>query len=200
MPSVISEIWNCYLDRTIDRIIIKGKYEKEKAVNELSLLKERTQGNPFPKGEETDFEYIFNSLNYFVKFDVHHYDNKSTNLINIPITEFSIEIPFLTLLMDWLGDGHSNYSSLYIMEFLQDAYNKFFHQELVDSHAKIIADYYFDTNVRVEMQSFGLIKGNSISREVTSKIFRFRYWLGYYKIIELVLTKELFNRESKKPS
>lgn len=200
LTSVISEIWHCYLERNIDKAILKEKYEKEKLLNELLQLKEKNQGTPFSNGEEKDFEYIFNHLNNVTTFEVGLYKKNENHLISLPIKKFNASIPFLTLLMDWMGEGHVSYHDIELCSYFSRRFVEFYEKDYEEYDIKSHNVFGFEKNPLVEMQSFGLLKGISINRELTSKMYRFRYWLGYYNKITQSISKEEFLIAEKLPN
>lgn len=70
LPTVVSEIWRSYLERTISTAIQSEKVKRLQAELELEKNKQLTQSKIFSDAEDADFTYIWDSLNRFVEIDV----------------------------------------------------------------------------------------------------------------------------------
>lgn len=198
LPSVVAEIWHSYLERTIKIAVAQEKNKRLELELELNRQKENSEGSPFTLSEETDFKYIYNFLNNPVKLNFKLFEKR--DVLPSEIGRASFLVAYLDLIIFCLRTGY-NFFEWYvfacdIVNFLKDQglpkksqFERYY--SLTD---EIASDFI------IRLRTFGLIRQVQIidthdrskrKDELTDKIYKFHYWLGYHALLPENLRLEL---------
>ena len=187
LPRIVAEIWRGFLERSISIAVSNEKVQKLETELELEKIKKKLSDGIFSTSEESDFSYIWKALDktksaaFVVWGDV---ENKKS------------------------GDLFVNLQSL--IPFLGDVFSLRYHQGLlfqiidrytIDDLQEVLHEAEFD--IGDELLLFGLVQRQEFPRsyhpkdelqspfdtgtvsflKFTEKMDRFKYWLGYKKLL-----------------
>lgn len=186
LPSVVAEIWQSYLERTVRQAILKERVEKQEIEKKYIELKNRTKATPFSKAQIQDFQYIYDALNLKVQYSVSAIIHEGTISFRNSIEsafEYDVSVDFLPILIGYVKSGHSNYSEERFGNFLGKLSRDKFKSELPDN-ATLHATQP-QPNLSTELLTLGLMKtsSNYYGNPFNAKIYKFIYWLGYNKLL-----------------
>ena len=197
LPTVISEIWRSYLERTVAQAT---KDEKIKRL-ELELKAEQNkEAGVFTESENKDFAFIKKSLDYDKLTGC-----SITDKVTEKVTKIKLNLNLLSLLTRISRRGNHSYNNRMASSTLR-IYLK--NETVIDSSVlQYTYSDFTDIDICQELLMFGLVEreestdeikiGRSSIRNIrfvfTPKLERFKYWLAYnnclpegilYKIIE----------------
>jgi hypothetical protein len=209
LPTVVSEIWRSYLERTIATAIQSEKIKRLQAELELEKTKQLTQAKIFSDAEDADFKYIWASLDRFVEIEViefriekpkieedgnivvvggSHLDDKK-----IPVKTHTLKI-HLGKLVALLTEADKNiflYNTL--SYFIDNEIAKMDHLQTIKGHPEHILSLGRLPKIIDDLLMYGLVDTmyipsksnflNSTTYTYGGKIQRFRYWLSYNNLL-----------------
>lgn len=196
LPSIVSEIWRSFMERTVNVATLNEKNKRLEFELEVNKLKEHNQINVFSANEESEFKHIFKKLNrnLEVSFNLFQANEKS---INEMVGKDIIEINLLQTIFFCLEQGYYEFKIRYFEHEVRRFLGKAgFPESDADKKRTYSSPEPFEDNIEHELLVFGLTKigsRESLGRqektnEFTDKIYRFKYWLEYNKLIR---TKDL---------
>lgn len=187
LPSVIAEIWQSYVERVVNTVTIKEKYEKKGLEDKYKKLIAKTLASPFTKSQEKDFEYIKTLLNDDILVTIRTTQcedqpgNEWSSLLERPKTDETYSCAFLQLIYRYVSDGHDVY--------FEEKFHSFIRQLLpaILFETKEVAEeknvHKIGPNFITKLRIVGLTKRSSDERDsFSTKMYNFIHWLGYNKL------------------
>jgi hypothetical protein len=196
LPSVIANIWQNYLRKTVSTAILNERYKITQLELELEKRKNQDVGI-FSQNENTEFEYLSNVFNDNVRAEINIYiPNEENAYPSKPNSTRTIGINSLSLVIaaSELNDFDKSDVFAIAQEACNNQLNSLYpngrehpnHYELVGGYENVR-----DFGLAQKMVLFGLLE--TVSQKVhngdytstyytnifTSKIHRFRFWLSF---------------------
>ncbi len=189
LPSVVANIWQNYLKKTIATAILNERYKITQLELEIEKRKNQDVGI-FSQNENTEFEYLYKVFNENIKVEVKTYIPDDDNSYrNEPDIIYIAEINLLSLIVkaSELADFTDVFSL--IQEACETQVNSLY-PNTKDHPNKYEFDGNFDLSQKALL--YGLIEkvSQTIGRgenytstlthsNFTAKIHRFKFWLSY---------------------
>lgn len=186
LPSVIAEIWQSYVERVVNTVTIKEKYEKKNLEEKYKKLIAKTHASPFTKSQEKDFEYIKTLLSENILVTIRatlpedHSENEWRALLKQAKTDEIYSCTFLDLIYKYVNDGHDVYFQQKFHSFINQLLPKTLFKTKEKGEKKEI--YEIKPNFIARLRITGLTKNSSDGIDsFSTKMYNFIRWLGYNK-------------------
>ena len=200
LPIVVSEVWRSYLERTVSLAIKDEKLKRVEAELELEKLKSQTDG-VFSKPENTEFIYIYDSLNIKQKVTLHREAHDDEGRSQTFEWKFNLDSLSVIALVGDIMD--SEYKARFLTKAIIQAAikQKPILGEFYSTRIKTFLDikdallsYGFLERVTYSKWLDDITPGSDHKFELTKKYFRFRYWLAYNNKLPKEIIVEIDNR------
>jgi len=192
LPTVISEIWRSYLERTVTTAILQEKNRRLELEVELKQLQEQRESSVFTATEEHEFQYLFKKLSTKITGSfpvVEKRDGTEVNVGNVDVT-----VSALRVLLDFIQFGYLNFSYSLLEFILRSAIQNLNFPEHPEARATYGGeiDDQRARDLSTELRTYGLTQAVRIQQhdrwevlhEFTDKMYRFKYWLDYENLIK----------------
>lgn len=185
LPTVISEIWRSYLERTIDVALLQERNRRLGLELEMKKLRDHYESSVFAPHETQEFQYLRNKLDRKVELNFGLYKKISENKSRKVGTEVR-RLSLLTLILAHLRTGRTTYDeglvgSQWLRELGKEI-NLPDHPGITRGHGDG-----FREKASVELQTYGLVQLTrrqvhdrwNLVYEFSEKIYRLKYWMDY---------------------
>ena len=195
LPSVVAEIWHCYMERMINFAITHEKNRRLELEIELRKQKDLFEHTPFSSSEETDFQHIYKMMNNPIEiiFDLWEEVDESGFLHNKGlIGKDTYGISYFESIIHYLNKGYSYFD---IHNYAFDIKTLLKENDFPNKHSNLTPRYGnmdISNKIIIDLRSYGftetvVIDGSLRRRETkdmfTQKHYRFNYWAGYNDLI-----------------
>jgi len=183
LPSVVANIWQNYLKKTVSVAILNERYKITQLELEIEKRKNQDVGIFF-QNESAEFEFLYKEFNENTRVEVKAYirdennSYKNPDITNPDIT-YVVEVNLLSVVVVFSQLAHEYYGTREVMGLVTNACET--HLNSLYPNGKEHPNYYEIAdriNLYEKMLLYGLI--DTISQnKFTNKIHRFRFWLAY---------------------
>ncbi|MBC8550456.1 MAG: toll/interleukin-1 receptor domain-containing protein [Candidatus Brocadiales bacterium] len=195
LPSVVAEIWHCYMERMINFAVTQEKNRRLELEIELRKQKDIFESTPFSSSEETDFRHIHKMMNNPLEiiFDLWKEVDESGFLHNKGfIGKDTYEISYFESIIHYLNKGYS-YFDIHNYEFdIKTLLKENGFPNKYSNHIPRYGDMGINNKIIIDLRSYGFVEivetvgsfGRKETRDkITQKLYRFNYWSGYNDLI-----------------
>jgi hypothetical protein len=171
LPSVVANIWQNYLKKTIATAILNERYKITQLELEIEKRKNQDVG-VFPQNENTEFEYLYKVFNENIRTEL------KTHIPDEPDIIYILEINLLSLIVAVSQSAYFYGFVPLIQEACEPQLNSLYPNgfEHSDNYEIFSA---LELNLTQKMLLYGLIENGTQHIEFANKIHRFKFWLSY---------------------
>lgn len=186
LPSIVAQIWQSYLERSVDNAISQEKIRRLELELEVKRLGDAQTTNIFSKQEEHEFQYIFDSLDFPLEVYIPIYQpNKENARLHGPIAgKLKVVVSFIYFLLSYTKKGNYKYDNAWLSREIGRYLSEKI-KVLEFCQNKIIGSFRIDQNLEINLVRYGLTErdvSKSIVYPFTSKMNRFMFWIEYNEI------------------
>lgn len=206
LPCVVSEIWRSYHERSVLTAIQAEKLKRVQAELELEKVKQVASKTIFDGAEESDFVYILTSIDKNIELIIGENLVKDRNIYGEEKSEqvatHHLLINLKTVVINLLDCNKDEYIFSNIHSYINSKVKEYLAENNILRDNSNNAHVTNLPNILDELLTFGLVESQHIPPSTTSepairimmksrsyryvytpKMYRFRYWLAYNKLL-----------------
>lgn len=194
LPSIIAQIWSSYNERSINIALLNERNKRLEAELHLFETTKKLDSSIFSLSEEKDFKYILTSLNRDFIFNLQLcqikdkgiYDLKENREI-LGYETFKINMLLLVTLI--ITSNIEPLNNLSLKKAIRNVLEVQGLPNQLSDKRRFYDQFLYNDNLFLFLKTYGLITGSfkeknlwgmdTSSHNLSDKMYRFFYWLGY---------------------